>query len=300
MPLIKIRPFDPGSSGILAGGKFLNIRAILWSSSLFVIGLGAMFASVFGARWLHLRGNVYLLPAILVPLMTCCLYVLLVRRFEARKAWELRIDGSLVPEVALGFVYGGAFITSMWGLLYACGMYSVHRGVWTHWVDDFIFDSYVSAIIEEVVFRAALLRIFARLWGVRNGVLLSSLIFGLVHITHGSWLGVVGIAINGGITMALLYVMTGRIWLSAGMHLGYDFIETSVLGVNSDHGFLVSTPNQHAAAWLSVGSFGPDAAVPAMVLGLLINVVLLRFVFGPRSKLDGLKQRPSFTASQAL
>ena len=201
---------------------------------------------------------------------------MLVHRFEARKAREFHLGPTLVPTVALGFVLGGVFITTMWGLLYALGMYSVHRGVWTQWFDDLIFDSYVSAVVEELVFRVVLFRIFARLWGVRKGVLLSSLLFGLLHITHGSWLGVVGIAINGGVTMALLYVITGRVWMSMGMRLGYDFIETSVLGVGSDHGFLISMPNQHAAAWLTGGSFGPDAAVPAMILGLLLNVVLWR------------------------
>jgi membrane protease YdiL (CAAX protease family) len=81
-------------------------------------------------------------------------------------------------------VLGGVFIASMWGLLYPMGLYSVHRGVWTRWFEDFLFESYISAIVEELAFRAVLLRICARLWGVRNGVLWSSLLFGLVHITH--------------------------------------------------------------------------------------------------------------------
>ena len=184
-----------------------------------------MLASAFGASWLHLRGNFAYLPAIAVPVSTCCLYALLVHRFEERKVWELQASPAIVSEVTLGFVFGGVFIAAMWGLLCALDMYSVHRGVWTRWFEDFVFDSYISAVVEELAFRAILFRIFARLWGVRNGVLLSSLLFGLVHITHGSWLGVLGIAINGGITMALLYVITRRVWMSTGMHLGYDFME---------------------------------------------------------------------------
>jgi deoxyinosine 3'endonuclease (endonuclease V) len=70
--------------------------------------------------------------------------------------------------------------------------------------------------------------------------------------------------------------------MSIGMHLGYDFIETSVLGIGSHHGFLVNTPRAGVAAWLTGGTFGPDAAVPGMILGLLINVVLWRYAFRRR------------------
>jgi membrane protease YdiL (CAAX protease family) len=291
MLLLKSQSFDPGSSGLLARGNLFKTRAILWALLLFAIAFGSMLASVFGASWLHLRGNFAYLPAIAVPVLAFYVYVLLVHRFEKRKVWEFQASPAIVSEVTLGFVFGGVFIAAMWGLLCAFGMYGVHRGVWTRWFDDFVFDSYISAVVEEIAFRAILFRIFARLWGVRSGVLLSSLLFGLVHITHGSWLGVLGIAINGGITMALLYVITGRLWMSIGMHLGYDFIETSVLGVGSDHGLLISTPNPHAAAWLTGGSFGPDAAVPAMILGLLINIVLWRFAFGSRSNPGALNER---------
>jgi membrane protease YdiL (CAAX protease family) len=83
--------------------------------------------------------------------------------------------------------------------------------------------------------------------------------------------------------MGLLYVMTGRLWMSIGMHPGYDFIETSVLGIGSHHGFLVNTPKPGAAAWLTGGTFGPDAAVPAMILGLLINAALWHYAFGRRT-----------------
>jgi len=67
------------------------------------------------------------------------------------------------------------------------------------------------------------------------------------------------------------------------MHLGYDFVETSVLGVGSYHGFLLSEPTSSMPAWLTGGSFGPDAAVPAMILGVIINIWLWRLAFRPRN-----------------
>ena len=276
------KTFDPGSSGILAPGRLFKTRAFLWGTLLFAIVLGFFFASVLGARWIGLRGSwSYLLP-IALPLLACCVYAILVRQFERRTPWEFQINSQLLSEVPFGFLFGGVFITGMWLVLWIFRLYFTHRGVWSRWFDDLVFDSYISAVLEELAFRAVILRIFARVWGARTGIILSSIIFGLAHFAHGSWLGILGIIINAGITMGLLYVITGRLWMSIGMHLGYDFIETSVLGIGSHHGFLVNTPRAGVAAWLTGGTFGPDAAVPGMILGLLINVVLWRYAFRRR------------------
>jgi membrane protease YdiL (CAAX protease family) len=283
--------FEPGSSGLLSEGPLLKTRALVWAMLLFAFTFASMLASVFGSRWLQLSVNAYYVPPILVPIASCWIYTLLVHRFEARNAWELHIGSRLLPELALGFFFGGIFITLMWAVLCALHLYSARRGIWTQWFSDFVFDSYISAVVEELAFRAVLLRIFARLWGVRTAVLLSSLLFGLAHISHGSWFAVIAIAINGGITMALLYVITGRLWMSIGMHLGYDFVETSVLGVGSSHGFLLSEPRSNVSAWLSGGSFGPDAAVPAMILGVIINVWLWHLAFGSRES-SGKQTQP--------
>ncbi len=275
--------FATGSSGILAQGRWLKTRALSWAFSLFSLALCALFASVFGATWLHLHGpSAYLLP-IGVPLLASGLYILLVRRFEKRAAGEFRIDRTTLPALAIGFCAGGFFIIAMWLLLYAVGLYRVQLGPWTQWFDDLIFDSYISAVLEELAFRAVLLRIFAGLWGVRSAVLLSSVLFGLAHLSHGSWLGILGIAVNGGILMGLVYVMTGRLWVSIGLHLGYDFIETSILGVGSRHGLLLSQPKQGTAIWLTGGTFGPDAAVPAILVGLIFNLWLWHKVFSTGS-----------------
>lgn len=271
--------FDPGSSGVLASGRLFKTRAFLWGTLLFAVVLAFFFASVLGAKWIGLRGNWFYLPAIALPLFACSIYAILVNRFEQRDPWEIQIGAPLLSEIPLGFLFGGISITGMWLLLWVLRLYTAHRGTWAHWFDDLVFDSYISAVLEELAFRAVLLRIFSRVWGVRTGVVLSSVIFGFVHITHGSWLGVFGIIINAGISMGLLYVITGRLWMSIGMHLGYDFIETSVLGIDSNHGFLLNMPKPGAAAWLTGGTFGPDAAVPAMILGLLVNLILWRFAF---------------------
>jgi uncharacterized protein len=282
MPHVEGNKFDPGSSGVLASGRLFKTRALLWCVFLVAIVLGFFFASVFAAGWMGLRGNWYYVPPIVLPLLACWVYAVLVRRFERREPWEIRPGVPMLPEISLGFLFGGAFITAMWLILWSVKLYSAHRGVWRGWFGDLVFDSYISAVLEELAFRGVMLRIFSRVWGVPAGVVLSSILFGAAHFTHGSWLGILGIVVNAGLAMGLLYVITGRLWMSIGMHLGFDFIETSVLGVGSNHGLLVNTPKAGAAAWLTGGTFGPDAAVPAMIFGLVVNAVLWRVAFRRR------------------
>lgn len=274
--------FNPGSSGVLASGRLFRTRALLWAAALFLLVLGSLFASVLAANWLGLRKDWSYIPPIVIPALACCVYALLVRRFERRKPWEFAVDFGTLSEAATGFLFGSIFITSMWALLWGLGLYTIHRGVWTHWFQVLVFNSYISAVLEELAFRGVLLRIFSRMWGARTAVLLSSLLFGLAHFSHGSWLGMVGIIVNAGVTLALLYVITGRLWMSIGMHLGYDFVETSVLGVGSKHGFFHSMARPDAAAWLTGGTFGPDAAIPGILLGIVINVILWRVAFRRR------------------
>ena len=271
--------FDSGTSGILGHGKLFQTKSLTWAAMLFIVVLAFFFASVFGATWLSLHGLWAYGPALFLPIISCWIYAVLVRRFERRTPQELAGISKAFSQGTLGFVFGALFIGSMWLLLFCCKLYTAHRGVWAHWFDDLVFDSYISAVLEELAFRAVLLRIFSRLWGIRKGVIFSSVLFGLAHLTHHSWLGVFGIMLNGGITMGLLYVITGRLWMSIGMHLGYDFVETSILGIGSEHAWLVSQPRTDAAAWLTGGSFGPDAAFPAIALGLVLNVVLWRLAF---------------------
>jgi membrane protease YdiL (CAAX protease family) len=113
-----------------------------------------------------------------------------------------------------------------------------------------------------------------RTWHNRHpwGLVLSSVLFGLAHLTHGDWLAVVGITINAGFTMGLLYMATGSIWMSIGLHTAWDFTEDSLLGVNSHNSLLLSTPVAGKSEMLS---FGPDASVLSLLIGVLLSAAIV-------------------------
>ncbi len=130
--------------------------------------------------------------------------------------------------------------------------------------------AYVSAVLEELAFRAVLLRLLARMFGALQALILSSVLFGLAHASHASPIAMVELIINGGGIFGLLYLVSGRLWLSIGAHLAYDFTGWSLMGIGNNDGLLASTPVANAPAWLSGGSFGPDGSVLAVVVGALL------------------------------
>jgi len=103
----------------------------------------------------------------------------------------------------------------------------------------------------------------------------SSELFGLAHLTHGDWLAMVGITINAGLTMGLLYMATGSIWMSIGLHTAWDFTLDSLPGVNSHNGLLRSTPVAGKPELLTGGQFGPDASVLSLLVGVLVVAAIL-------------------------
>jgi membrane protease YdiL (CAAX protease family) len=87
----------------------------------------------------------------------------------------------------------------------------------TRW---FLALSVTAGICEELLFRGFLMAYITSLLGVWAAVLLSSLIFGLCHAYQGAR----GVLKTGGIglTMAILFVLTGGLWAPMLVHAVID------------------------------------------------------------------------------
>ena len=105
------------------------------------------------------------------------------------------------------------------------------------------------------------------------GWILSSTVFGVLHLAnpHANWMAVVGIVLAG-LFLGYAYIRTGQLWLSIGLHTGWNFFEGVVFG------FPVSgLPFYHLTRitvsgpdiWTG-GQFGPEAGlllIPALAVG---------------------------------
>ena len=126
---------------------------------------------------------------------------------------------------------------------------------------------------EELLSRGYHLQTLASGLNLFWGVILSSAIFGLLHLgnPNATWVSAAGIFFAG-VFLALGYLWTGRLWLSIGLHIGWNFFEGVVFGFPvsglATYPLLriqVSGPE----AWTG-GAFGPEAGLivlPALLLG---------------------------------
>ena len=126
---------------------------------------------------------------------------------------------------------------------------------------------------EELYFRGYLLQNLADGLNLGWGVLLSSVIFGLAHLSNpnASWMGALGVGVAG-LFMAFAYYRTRQLWLPIGLHIGWNFFEGPLLGFPvSGIGTFQLLHNQiDGPILLTGGSFGPEAGLvllPALLVG---------------------------------
>jgi len=129
---------------------------------------------------------------------------------------------------------------------------------------------------EELLSRGYHLQTFASGTNLAWGVIFSSSIFAILHLTNpdSSWISAAGLFFAG-LFLALGYLFTGRLWLSIGLHIGWNFFEGPVFGFmvsGVDFYRLTHIAVSGPSAWTG-GAFGPEAGLiilPAIALGSLL------------------------------
>lgn len=83
----------------------------------------------------------------------------------------------------------------------------------------------VAPLVEETVFRGFLYPVFARSLGVPSGIVLTGILFGLLHGAQLGWTWTfVGLLTTVGIIFTLVRARTGTVYASYLCHLGYNFM----------------------------------------------------------------------------
>jgi membrane protease YdiL (CAAX protease family) len=101
----------------------------------------------------------------------------------------------------------------------------------------------VAPLVEETVFRGYLYPLFAKSFGIVPGILLTGILFGLMHGAQLGWTwGIVGLLILVGIIFTFARAHTGTVLASFLLHLGYNSM-IAVATIIGTHGFTqIPTP----------------------------------------------------------
>lgn len=260
-----------------------------WKWLLLFIGGCLLFTFVYGFSSIpSVLGDTYGMPLWLQAFMCVAtsafvlvMYALWWKWTEKRRAADLPMR-RLAADTGLGFGIGLLFFIVVTGVIALLGGYRVGS---VHWdwncLISSLFMFLVVAIGEEVLFRGIVFRMIDDRWGTLVALVVSALIFGFVHITNDNatvWSSL-AIAVEAGLLLGAAYKWSGTLWLPIGIHWSWNYFQGPVFGfaVSGNDTTSLIQPVIQGSDWLTGGSFGAEASIPAFVLGLALAIVLLLF-----------------------
>ncbi|OFV85440.1 MAG: hypothetical protein A2W26_04580, partial [Acidobacteria bacterium RBG_16_64_8] len=128
-------------------------------------------------------------------------------------------------------------------------------------------------LAEEALSRGYHLQNLAESMGLPGGLLVSSVLFSALHVFNPGFDGRAALGlVLAGYFLATGWVWTRRLWLSIGLHIGWNFFEGTVFGyaVSGLDLFRLMRHRVEGPEWVTGGAFGPEAGLvilPGLLLG---------------------------------
>lgn len=219
-----------------------------------------------------------LVAALLASVLACLAYTAYVRLIERRPVTELGLKGALTELVA-GMLVAAVLFSLVMAALWLLGYYRV-EGInsWRDMVPPLTL-AIVSGVTEELLFRGILFRIVEESLGTWISLLISALFFGLIHMgnPNATLFSAIAIALEAGIMLAAVYMMTRRLWMAIGIHFAWNFLQggiynVAVSGIDTS-GLLKST--MAGPSLLTGGEFGAEASIMAVAVCLVAGLYFL-------------------------
>ncbi|MBU6532453.1 CPBP family intramembrane glutamic endopeptidase [Streptomyces sp. NPDC057245] len=206
-------------------------------------------------------------------------YAWVVRRTERRQALDVAPTGA-VAKTGWGMLIGAGMFTAVMVNLFTSGHYEVDGLGSVQNAIGLVGFMAGAAATEEVVYRGVLFRIIEEHIGTYTALLLTGVVFGASHLLNEDatvW-GAVAIAVEAGFMLAAAYAATRSLWLTIGVHFGWNFaaagvFSTVVSGNGDNKGLLDATMS--GPELLTGGDFGPEGSVYSVGFGVLLTLVFL-------------------------
>jgi membrane protease YdiL (CAAX protease family) len=210
--------------------------------------------------------------------------VYIARRWLDKRSFEslgLKLDSRTLLDVLAGIGITFVQMGFIYAVMAALGWLTFKGFAWEFDPLSTVITSVVGAFIiftfvgwnEELLSRGYHLQTIASGTNLIWGVVISSAVFGLLHLgnPNATWVSAAGIFFAG-IYLAYGYLRTGQLWLSIGLHIGWNFFEGVVFGfpVSGMGMYALTRIDVHGPELWTGGAFGPEAGLivlPSLLVG---------------------------------
>ena len=145
-----------------------------------------------------------------------------------------------------------------------------------------LFGWIIQGATEEIVTRGWLLNVLSTKYNIGVGLLISSTLFGLMHLTNPNvnYIAVINIILVG-LFYGLYVIKTNDLWAVCGMHSAWNFAQGNIFGfkvsgLDVSVGSLIDL-NLVGSDFVTGGIFGPEAGITATFI-LLASIGILVFI----------------------
>lgn len=249
---------------------------------LVVLGGALFYFMMWAEGWLqhyHDRPLLSIGVQLCLGIAAIAIYIIWGKFIERREVSELSSPG-FAREWATGALIGVGLYTACAVTLMVLGIYKVEGLNPVSFLLPAIALAIKSGVFEELVFRGVLHRSVEAIFGSWAGILASSLAFGLIHLLNpGAEIkGAVFISIEAGLLLSAAYLLTRRLWICIGFHMGWNYVQSAVYsgvvsGAVADPGLLKATIE--GPEMLTGGSFGMEESIFALIYCTTAGVVML-------------------------
>ncbi len=136
-----------------------------------------------------------------------------------------------IRKVGVGWLVSALYLFTILICLFVTRHYSVahfnfNLGHQLSWLSIFL----LAAVIEEITARGIVFRLITDKWNVVAGLVVSSIIFGFVHLFNPNTtaLSCLRIAITGGWLCGIAYAYHRTLWVSIGIHWAWNYIQSNI------------------------------------------------------------------------
>lgn len=210
--------------------------------------------------------------------------------------WEcgFKVNKNSGRELLTGLMVGTLIMFTLFLIVLTCGWMEIKGFAWNKrdWgsiLKDFsLAVSYMAAVAvtEELFFRGYFLQMFEKFLNLNAAVIVSSIIFALVHLLNPGIAGIdlIFVVIShtlAAILIAMSFITSRNLWAPVGIHFAWNLMEYYLLGltgINANEAVFLVTKITGPKLWVGIPgtAFGPESSITGIIVLISFIVVFLR------------------------